>query len=204
MLLICRCCYLQLRKLLPASHTSFVSEAACFTVLRMSLWHGECRFDSYVKYAKLSLVWSTRDQSSASSLQEFVSKLFHFRPSSLFHTPADSEISVQCKDVVPSMLHSSSLEGSRERILKLLLVAVGLMSIAVDLVFLLSTYAPWLLLQQLWTRALTYSSSSQQAAAAAHRQGSTGARTRARVDSCIEYYRDQATLESASACRSVG
>ncbi|CAM6017934.1 unnamed protein product [Sphagnum balticum] len=76
------------------------------------------------------------------------------------------------------------------------------MSIAVNLVFLLSTYAPWLLLQQLWTRALTYSSSSQQAAAAAHRQGSTGARTRARVNSCIEYYRDQATLESASACRS--
>lgn len=63
----------------------------------------------------LSLVWSTRDQSSALSLQEFVSKLFHFRRSSLFHTPADSEISVQCKDVVPSMLHSSSSEGSREK-----------------------------------------------------------------------------------------
>jgi len=98
--------------------------------------------------------------------------------------------------------------GVERRILKLLVVAVELMSIAVDLVFLLSTYAPWLLLQQLSTRALTYSSSSssssRQAAAAAHRQGSTGARTRARVNSCIEYYRDQATLQSASACRSVG
>jgi hypothetical protein len=96
--------------------------------------------------------------------------------------------------------------GVERRILKLLLVAVELMSIAVDLVFLLSTYAPWLLLQQLSTRALTYPSSpsSRQAAAAAHRQGSTGARTRARVNSCIEYYRDQATLQSASACRSVG
>ncbi len=97
--------------------------------------------------------------------------------------------------------------GVERRILKLLLVAVELMSIAVDLVFLLSTYASWLLLQQLSTRALTYSSSSsssRQAAAAAHRQGSTGARTRARVNSCIEYYRDQATLQSASACRSVG
>ncbi|CAK9194986.1 unnamed protein product [Sphagnum jensenii] len=80
------------------------------------------------------------------------------------------------------------------------------MSIALDLVFLLSTYASWLLLQQLSTRALAYSSSSsssRQAAAAAHRQVLTGAHTRARVNSCIEYNRDQATLQSASACSSV-